>query len=192
MCLQHCSWGQLLKGKILLQDKKREKKNKVTSVGITFQTLQLLTTPRHSYPRASEALEPQYPHRKVTAHVISAAFFWERRRGLRSREHNVSTEQPSADGGGRTARPAQTFWRQISANSSTGPRRTRLRFHTFKTRRSKKGRFFRYFCNALYNARVDIFIRNAIHASFAPTLKIKSVPHRSTLKSKKLSFPCSF
>lgn len=53
MCLQHCSWGQLLKGKILLQDKKKREKNKVTSVGITFRMQQLLTTRIPAHRRLS-------------------------------------------------------------------------------------------------------------------------------------------
>lgn len=59
MCLQHCSWGQLLKGKILLQEKERE--HHVTLAGITFQRLQLLKPPNHSYPCSSTA--PRCQHR---------------------------------------------------------------------------------------------------------------------------------
>jgi len=57
MCLQHCSWGQLLKGKILLQEKERE--HQVTLAGITFRMLQVLMSPNHSQPRSSTARQRQ-------------------------------------------------------------------------------------------------------------------------------------
>lgn len=57
MCLQHCSWGQLLKGKILLQKKERE--HQVTLAGTTIQALQLLTTPTYLYPCPSTAYQRQ-------------------------------------------------------------------------------------------------------------------------------------
>lgn len=87
MCLQHCSWGQLLKGKILLQDKKREKKNKVTSVGITFRTQQLLTTRIPAHRRLSS---PDIHKEKS----LSVAY---QRRWV----GNTSAEQAGATGGTR-------------------------------------------------------------------------------------------
>lgn len=93
MCLQHCSWGQLLKGKILLQEK--ERKHRVTLAGIMFWRLQLLKNLHHLYPCSSAA--PRGQHRK---HPLPQ---WHQNPvnggGARARNPE-SAEQPHANKGG--------------------------------------------------------------------------------------------
>lgn len=52
MCLQHCSWGQLLKGKILLQEKKKER----TPGYISRDHISAAVAPRDPTPLVSPLL----------------------------------------------------------------------------------------------------------------------------------------
>lgn len=75
MCLQHCSWGQLLKGKILLQDKKGQQKNtRLRYQGSKFLILQLPITPNRLYSRSSAGGEGQLP--SLWCPEVSGKTFW--------------------------------------------------------------------------------------------------------------------
>lgn len=97
MCLQHCSWGQLLKGKILLQEKERQ--HKVTLAGIPIRRLQLLKPPNHSYPCSSPAGRcQQQSHPLPQWHQNPACFV--RNGGGAGARNPESAEQPHANKGG--------------------------------------------------------------------------------------------
>lgn len=97
MCLQHCSWGQLLKGKILLQEKERE--HHVTFAGIMFWRLQLLKTPHHLYPCSSTAPRCQGRNHPLPQWHQNPAYFVGNGGGARARNPE-SAEQPQANKGG--------------------------------------------------------------------------------------------
>lgn len=97
MCLQHCSWGQLLKGKILLQEKERQ--HQVTLAGIPIRRLQLLKPPNHSYPCSSPAGRcQQQSHPLPQWHQNPACFV--RNGGGAGARNPESAEQPHANKGG--------------------------------------------------------------------------------------------
>lgn len=84
MCLQHCSWGQLLKGKILLQEKERTavSRDQVSNTPAQPQAAHIAASPRHGraptdLPHLQVCTKPPgCPHCENSRALLEAEGLW--------------------------------------------------------------------------------------------------------------------